>query len=192
LTNAGESERKTHIRTIRLSESLERSLEKEAADEGTTVNADINSILIRHFKWDKTAREFGVAELPKALLKSILEGCDDETLARIGREVGLPVLKEMAEFWTNDSSPSGMLDFQTERAKFDPNLQTKVTQEGGTYTITIRHDYGPKWSIITKSVLQDFVRQSFHVEPRMNQGTSVITARFKVSPRSLPTDSSSA
>ncbi|MGD0396126.1 MAG: hypothetical protein ABSB26_04360, partial [Nitrososphaerales archaeon] len=59
MSNAGKRERKTRLKTIRLSESLVRSLEKEAADEGISVNADINSILGRHFGWDKKAREFG-------------------------------------------------------------------------------------------------------------------------------------
>jgi len=178
--NAGKGERKTHNRTLRIPESLEHSLEKEAADEGTTVNADVNSILNRHFNWGKKLQDFGIAEIPKSLLKSILEGCDDETLTRIGREVGLPLWKEMAEFWNQDSSLDGILDFQTERAKFDPNLQTKVTREEGAYTITIHHDYGPKWSIMAKSALQELVKQSFHVDPKATAGESVVTARFKV------------
>jgi hypothetical protein len=91
----------------------------------------------------------------------------------------------MAEFWTQDSSPNGMLDFQMERTKFDPNLQTKVTREEGGYAITIRHDYGPKWSVIAKSALQELVKQSFHVEARMTLGESVVTAHFKVEPRYL-------
>lgn len=189
--NAGKDERRTHLRTLRFPESLERSLEKEATDEGTRVNADVNSILNRHFNWDKKLQEFGVAEIPKSLLKSILEGCDHETLARIGREVGLPLWKEMAEFWNQDSSLDGMLDFQAARARFDPNFQTKVTQEGGTYTITIRHEYGPKWSIMAKSALQELVKQSFHVDPKATAGESVVTARFKVLEETCPSDRTS-
>jgi hypothetical protein len=186
LPNPDKDERKTSLRTIRIPESLARSLRQEAADEGTTVNAYINSILSRNFNWDKKTREFGIAEIPKSLFKIILAECDDETLARIGREVGPPLWKEMAEFWTQDSSPDGILDFQTKRARFNPNFQTRLTREEGEYTLTMRHDFGPKWSIMIVAAVQEFVKQSFHVEPRISQGDSFVTARFKVNPLSLP------
>ena len=187
LSNAGKGERKTRLRTIRFSESLERSLEKEAADEGTTVNALVNSIARQHYEWGKKVSEFGFAEIPKSLFKAILEGVDDETLARIGREVVPPLWKEMAEFWTQDSSPDGILRFQTLRSKFNPANQTRITQEEGNYTIVLRHDFGSKWSIIVKNGVQETVKELFNVEPRVSQGDSMVTARFKVNPRNSPT-----
>jgi hypothetical protein len=173
-------ERKSRLRTIRLSESLERSLEKEAADEGTTVNADVNSILSQHFDWHKKAREFGIVEIPKSVFMSLTEGLDDETLARIGREVIPATWKEMAEFWFQDSSPDGIMKHLMMQAKFNPYNRTRITQEEGNYTIVLHHDFGSKWSIITKNAFQEFVKQSFHVVPRISVGESVVTARFKV------------
>jgi Rad3-related DNA helicase len=182
LSNDDKDKHKTHLRTFRLSESLERSLEKEAADEGTTVNADVNSILSQHFSWVKKAEEFGFYSIPIRLLRDILEKLDDEALAQLGREV-LPALwKEMAEFFSQDSSLDGMVRFQAMRSKFNPHNETRVMLDGDVYTIVWRHDFGPKWSIVVKSAAQEFVRKSFHVEPRMNIGESVVTARFKVKP----------
>jgi hypothetical protein len=77
-----------------------RALETEAADEGRTVNADVNSILSQHFDQHKKAREFGIAAIPKPLFKRMLEGLDDETFTRIGQEVVPSVWKEMAQFWS--------------------------------------------------------------------------------------------
>lgn len=186
MSNPSKDERKTILKTIRISESLARSLEKEADDEGTTVNADINSILNRHFTWNKKILEFGIAQIPKPLLKGILEGCDDDTLARIGREIGPAVWKEIAEFWIQDSSPDKILDMEASWSKVNPNFQTRVTREDGAYTITMRHDLGPKWSIITENALREFAKISFHVEPQISTGESVVTARFKVNPKNLP------
>lgn len=180
-------ERKTHLKTFRLPESLVLSLGKEAADEGTTVNANVNSIIREHFEWHKKAQEFGFASIHKTLLKSMLEGLDDETLTRIGREVMAPLWKEMAEYWSQDSSPDGTLNHLMARSKFNPHHQTRITREENTYTVILRHDFGPRWSILTKSALQELVRQSFHAEPRITVGESVVTARFKVNPRNLPT-----
>lgn len=159
-----------------------RSLEKDAAEEGTTVNADVNSILSGYFEWHKKAREFGIVSVPKSILLSLLEGVDDKTLARVGREVVPTTWKEQAEFWFQDSSPDAILKVLGIRAKFNPSNRTKTTQDEGTYTIVFRHDFGPRWSILAKAALQEFVRQSFHVEPRISQGESVVTAHFKVKP----------
>jgi hypothetical protein len=172
--------RRTHLTTFRFSESLAHSLQKEAADEGTTVNALANSIISDHFDWHKKAQYFGFSTVPRALLKKVLEGLDDETVARIGREIIPGLWKEMAEFWSQDSSPEGILNFQLIRSKFNPNNQTRVAQEGDTITVVLRHDFGPKWSLMAKSGLEEFVKQSFHVKPRISAGDSVITARFKV------------
>jgi hypothetical protein len=92
----------------------------------------------------------------------------------------------MAEFFFGDSSPKGILHLLTTRSRFNPKNQTRVTEEEGKYVIVMRHDLGPKWSIIAKNGLEELVRQSFHVEPRISAGESVITARFKVNPLNLP------
>ena len=175
--------RESVLKTVRLPESLARSLEREAAEDGTTVNADIISIISRHFDWHKKAREFGFVSIHKPLFTSLFEELDEKTLARIGREVMTASWKEMAEFWFQDSSPDGILNALSMKSKFEPMLRTRITKDEDTYTIVFHHDFGPKWSIVLKSALQEFVRKSFQVEPRITAGDSVITVRFKVNPR---------
>jgi hypothetical protein len=186
LPRAETNERKTVLKAFRFSEASARSLEKEAAAEGVSVSAVVNSIVNRYFDWDKKVREFGIAELPKSMLRSLLEGCDDETLARIGRE-SYAVRKEMAEFFFQDSSPKGILNLLATRSRFNAEHQTRITQEEDKYTIVMRHDLGPKWSIIVKNGIEELVKQSFHVEPHVTAGESVVTTRFRVNPRKLPT-----
>jgi hypothetical protein len=179
-------ERKSVLKTFRLSESLARSLEKQAADEGITGNALANSVISEYFEWTRKSREFGFLALPRPMLISLVEKLDEKELDRIGREVLAATWKEMAQFWFQDSSPDSILRVLIMRAKFDSKLSTKVMREDGTYTVVLRHDYGPKWSIIVAGALRESVKQSFHVEPRMTRGASVITAHFKVRPTNLP------
>ena len=179
-------ERKTRLRTFRFSESLNRSLRKEAADEGTSVNALANSILGEYFDWRKKAWEFGFISLHKPIVIRLIEESDDETLARMGREDMAPSWIEQAEFFLQDSSPSETLKAMSRKSKTNPGAVTRITQEGGAYTIVMRHDFGPKWSIVVESALQEFVRKMFGVEPRITAGESVVTARFKADPRKIP------
>lgn len=180
LSNADIAKRKTRLRTLRISESLERSLEKEADDGGTTVNALANRIFDEYFGWTKKAREFGFISLHKPIFMRLIEELDDKTLARIGREVVPASWKEQSEFFLQDSTPNKVLEAMSIRAKSNPGTLTRITQEKGAYTIVMIHDFGPKWSIVVKSALQEFVRKMFLVEPRMSQGESVVTARFRV------------
>ncbi|MGD0477751.1 MAG: hypothetical protein ABSB29_06270 [Nitrososphaerales archaeon] len=166
---------------------MARSIKKEAADEGTTVNADINSIISRHFNWHKKLREYGFVTVARSAFTNLVEGLDGETLARIGREVIPPLYEEMAELWFQDSAPEKILDAINTRFKFDPLMRAKITKEGNEYTVVFRHDLGPKWSILVESASREIVKRFFHTEPRISRGESVVTARFKVNPRNLPT-----
>jgi hypothetical protein len=163
-----------------------RSLEKEATDEGTTVNADINSILGQHFGWDKKAREFGFVWVHKPIFRRLVDIADEEELARLGREVIFATWKEMAEYWLQDSTPDGILNALSLRSKYGSSTRSMVAREGDEYTIVLHHEFGPKHSIALKSALRELAK-SFHATPRLSAGESVVTARFKVNPRNLPT-----
>jgi hypothetical protein len=180
LSNSSKDARKSTLKTVRIPESLARYLEEEAADQGVTVNGLVNSVLGKYSDWDKKANEFGFLSIHKSLFTSLVDEVDEETLARIGREVLLTIWKEMAEFFYQDSSPEKILDVLCIRPRpFPAGLGTTVTREDGKYVIISHHQLGPKWSIALKSALQELVRKSFHVEPQVSAGESVVTVRFK-------------
>jgi len=189
MPKASVSERKTVLKTIRLSESSARSLQKEAEDEGTTINHLINSIVSQHYEWDKKASESGFTSIHKSVLTALVEGLDDKTLARIGREVVPGWFGEMAEYWFQDSSPDRILDAISMRFKFNPLMRIEITKEGDNYTIILRHDLGPKWSILAEAAARELARKYFHVEPQTSRGESVVMGRFKANPAAALTSS---
>jgi hypothetical protein len=182
--------RKTVLRTVRISESSAHSLENEAVDESTTVNALINSIIRRHFEWDKKAEETGFTSIHRSVLKAIIEELDDEALLRIGRDVVPGWFKDMAEYWFQDSSPDRILDTINLRFKFNPLMRVRITREGDKYTVVLRHDLGPKWSILAEGAARELTRKYFHVEAQISRGESVVTGRFKTNPADKPRTSS--
>jgi hypothetical protein len=188
MLKAGTDERKTVLKTIRISDSLASSLQQEAADEGTTVNADINSILNRHFTWDKKVKEFGFVTIPKLTFMSVIDGLDDETLARIGRQVVPAMFEEMAQLWFQESTPEKILEAISTRFKFDALIRVSISKEEDLYTVVLRHDLGPKWSILSESAARELVKRFLHAEPQVSRGESVVTVRFKLKPRISPSD----
>jgi hypothetical protein len=184
VSNAGKGERKTRLKTIRLPESYALSLKKEAAEKGTTVNALINSIIGLYINWQREADEFGFISVHKKYYETLIEEADEETLVRLGREVVLNTWKEMAEFRFQDSTPDKMLELLTMKWRLDKPPELTVTRDEDAYTIVFRNDNGPKYGIVAESAFREFVRQSFHVEPRISRGESIVTVRFKANPRS--------
>jgi len=178
--------RKTVVKTLRFPESLAHTLEKEAVEAGINFNAMANSIISEHFDWDKKVKEFGFISFPRPIFLKVLEELDNEALARIGRDYLAATWREMAEFWFGVSSPERILDVLKLRSRLNPGrLRTRIVHEEGKYTIVLRHDFGEKWSIVEKSALQEFVRKSFLVEPKVTIGESVVTVRFTINPRNL-------
>ncbi len=187
LSNPNKDEHKTRVKTIRISEALLSSLRKDAADEGTTVNSLINTVLNEYYGWGKMAREFGLVAINRPIITRLVEEANDETLVRLGQQEILSTWKEMAEYWLHDSTPDKMLEVLRLRAKLDRQTESMTTQDGDTYTIVFRNDYGPRFSIAAESALREFVKQSFHVEPQISRGNTVVTAHFKVNPRKSST-----
>lgn len=186
MSSADKNERKTRLKTIRIPESLASSLQNDAAEEGTTVNAIINTILTHHYGWGKKARELGHVAINKPIFMRLIEEASEETLVKLGRQELLSTWREMAEYWLQDSAPEKMLELLRLRSKLDHQTEARTTQDKDAYTIVFRNDFGPRFSIAAESALREFVKQSFHVEPQISRGDMVVTARFKVNPKKAP------
>lgn len=186
MSNSSKDKRKSVLRTVRLPESSALSLKKEAADKGTTFNALVNSILGQYISWQRGAEEFGFISVHKKYYEKLIEEADEEALTRLGREVVFPTWKEMTEFWFHDFTPDKMLELLTLKWRLSSPSESTVTRDMDTYTIVFRNNNGPKYGIVAESAFREFVKQSFHVEPRITRGDTVVTVRFTVRPRNSP------
>jgi len=172
--------RKTTLRTFRFSEELTHALEAEAEEQGMTLNAFVSSILTKHIEWDAKAAKFGYIPTYKPIFLSLLQAPDDESLSRLGRTVLPAMWKEMASFWFRDSSVDRILDLLSMRSRYLPFIQSEVKREGRKCTIVTHHDLGPKWSIVLRGAFDELVRTSFHSQPTISAGDTVVTVEFQV------------
>lgn len=171
-------QRKTTLRTFRFSEELAHSLEAEADEQGATLNALVSSILTKHVEWDAKAMKFGFIPIYKPIFMCLLQASDDRTLTQLGSAVLPAAWKEMASFLFLDSSEVKILDLLSQRGRYLPFVQTEVKREGRKCTIVSHHDLGPKWSIVLHSAFDEFVRKSFHTQPTISVGDTVVTVEF--------------
>jgi hypothetical protein len=80
--------RKTGLRTIRLSKGLDELLQKDANSKRITVGALISTILTKYSQWDRYTEKFEMITLRQETIKAILEATQDEALIRKAREIG--------------------------------------------------------------------------------------------------------
>ena len=173
-------QRKTTLRTFRFSEELTRALEAEAEEQGMTLNALVSSVLVKHIEWDAKAAKFGYIPNYKPIFMWLLQASDEESLNRLGRTVLPTMWREMASFWFKDSSENKILELLSMRSRHLPFVQSEVKREGRKCTIVTHHDLGPRWSIVLHSAFDELVTASFHKQPTISVGETVVTVEFPV------------
>jgi hypothetical protein len=91
--------KKTVLRTIRLSKGLDELLQKDAKSKRITVGAMISAILTKYSQWDRYTEKFDMITLRQETIRAILEATEDDALIRKAREIGAKIPKEFLMFW---------------------------------------------------------------------------------------------
>jgi hypothetical protein len=87
-------EKKTLLRTIRITPELEGLLQRDAKLKRISVNALISSIMTKYAEWDRFRERFeGIVITPRGF-SAILESVDDEKVERLARELGSALSRE--------------------------------------------------------------------------------------------------
>ena len=92
-------DKKTVLRTIRLSKGLDELLQRDANSKRITVGALISAILTKYSQWDRYTEKFDMITFRHETLRAILETTEDEALIRKGREIGTKIPREFLMFW---------------------------------------------------------------------------------------------
>jgi hypothetical protein len=102
--------KKTVLRTIRLSKELDDLLQKDADSKRISVGTLLAIILTRYSQWDRYAEKFDMITLRQETIKAILETTEDEALIRKARELGAKVPKEFLMFWFKKQTLNHIFD----------------------------------------------------------------------------------
>jgi hypothetical protein len=102
--------KKTVLRTIRLSKELDELLQKHADSKRISVGALLFTILTRYSQWDRYTEKFDMITLRQETIKAILETTEDEALIRKAREIGAKVPKEFLMFWFKKQTLNHIFD----------------------------------------------------------------------------------
>lgn len=161
-----DSERST-VKTIRLSKTLERSLEREAKSRKTSLNSFVTSILARYDEWDRLAQKFGMMTVPADEVVDILDGLTDAQIEKIARKCGQSIPKAIMDFWFSKITAETFLKYLSLRMNYQRLVNHEViTDAEGQFVLTARHEHGRKWSIWSCNYIAEAIKSNFGIEAK--------------------------
>lgn len=172
-------QKKTVLRTLRISKELDDILEKDAKAHRTSVNGLISSIMVKYTEWDRYAERFGQVSLALPLFRALLDLADENALATLAEQHGVEGTKEIISFWFKKINLETLLRLIFIESEYANLLEAEIENEGRDYTISIHHEYGKKWSTYLERYLDIMIRTYLKVIPQLETTENIVTLRFQ-------------
>lgn len=183
MTQESEEEtQKSVLITLRIPESLARSLKNWSRESGISKNALANQILRQYFEWQLPATEAGFSSIHRDLLRAMVANMDSEDLARIGKEDFPNWIEQLAVSWYHSVDSDAILKTLVRRFEGNQLVRLRLNREGDRCQIVVKHDFGTNWSRMTEASLREVVTKYLHTEPLSQVGKSIVTVTFKAKP----------
>lgn len=171
--------RKSVLRVSRISEDMDRLLQKDAENKRTSVNALINSIFTKYAEWDRFAERFGYVSIGKELLASILLATDEEKLMTIGEELGGQLTRQFVMFWFKRLNLETFLAYVSMVCRYGGIAKYEMEMEGRDYTITTIHELGLPWSRFLKHFIDQGLKTNLGITAQFDLSKNSVITRFR-------------
>jgi uncharacterized protein YxeA len=173
-------QKKTVLRTVRISEELDEILEKDAKVHRTSVNALISSIMTKYSEWDRFTEKFAHISIPTTLFRALLDLTDENALATLAERVGVELTNQITVFWFKKTNLETLLHFMSNSSEYGKVGEAEIENKGRDYTISVYHEYGKKWSTYLEHYLDKTIRTYLKVIPQFETTENTVTLRFQV------------
>jgi hypothetical protein len=169
---------KTVLRSLRLSKSLDESMQHEALNRSVSVNSFAASILDKYFEWEILSEKFRFISLPNEMLASLVEALDDEKLVQLGKAAGSVIPREVMLFWFKTVDLETFISYLSFHSKYLRTADYKIVRDGENVIVTAHHQLSDKWSVWLKSYLIEAVRVNLGVVPKAQVSTKTVRVEF--------------
>ena len=177
--NLSDTQKKTVLRTVRISKELDAILEKDAKFQRISVNALISSIMAKYAEWDRYTEKFGHISIPTTLFRAFLDLTDENALATLAERFGVELTKQITSFWFKKINLQTLLQFTSIACQYAKVGEVEIQNEERDYIITIYHEYGKKWSTFLEHYIDKAMRTHAKVIPQFESTDNTVTYRFQ-------------
>ncbi|HYB04169.1 MAG TPA: hypothetical protein VED17_06895 [Nitrososphaerales archaeon] len=165
----------TQTKSFRLDADVLESLEIESARRGTSVNSLTNQILRKWVNFDRFLQDFGTLTLSVHDFIRIINTLDDDTLKALACESGKRFPKDLILFTGQKNDLKTCVKFvETIICDYMRWANYHSTSGESEVVITLRHNYGSKWSLALESMLTSMFETNASVLPRFTVTDSMV------------------
>jgi hypothetical protein len=177
----------TQTKSFRLDADVLESLEIESARRGTSVNSLTNQILRKWVNFDRFLQDFGTLTLSVHDFIRVINSLDDETLRVLASESGKRFPKDLILFTGQKNDLKTCLKFvETVICDYMRWANYHSTLAENELVITLRHNYGNKWSTALESMLTSMFETNASVLPRFTITDSMVLMTIERPAESKP------
>jgi hypothetical protein len=173
-------QKKTVLRTVRISEELDRILQKDAKINRTSVNGLISSIMEKYAAWDRYTEKFRYISIPTTIFRGLLDLADENALATTAERLGVELPGEVTSFWFKKFNVETYLEYISNSSEYGNTLEAEIESGAGNYTISMHHEFGKKWSTALKHYHDKAIRTYLKAIPQFETTENTVTIRFQV------------
>lgn len=165
----------TQTKSFRLDADILEALDIESARRGTSVNNLTNQILRKWVNFDRYVQDFGYIMVSVHDFLRGLNSMDESSIKLLSTETGKRFPKDLILF-------TGQKNDLKTCIRFVENILCDYMKWGAyhtsstdsEYVITIRHNYGSKWSLALQIVLQAMFEANTNARPKFTVTDSTV------------------
>jgi hypothetical protein len=174
--------KKTLLRTIRITPVLDEILQNDAQAKRISVNALITSIITKYAEWDRYTERFGYLSISKDLFNSVMRATNDEKLVEEARQMGTRLPKEIILFFFKELNIDTFLAYMKLTCKYGRIGEYEVYTSGKNCIVTIHHDLGSKWSTYLQHFVGETMKKQLGIAPQFEVIQNSLITKFASSP----------
>ena len=165
----------TQTKSFRLDADILDALDMESARRGTSVNNLTNQILRKWVNFDRYVQDFGYIMFSVHDFLRGMNSFEDSQIRDLAIESGKRFPKDLILFTGQKNDLKTCIKFV--ESIFCDYMKWATYHNSSTeseYVITLRHNYGSKWSIALESVLQSMFDTNAGLKPRFTMTDSTV------------------
>jgi hypothetical protein len=173
------SNKKTVLRSIRLSSDHDKVLEVEAEKRGASVNSLLTSIITKYVEWDRFAERFGFVSTTRQGFKSIFDLFTDDALVLHGKVMGSSNAPDITRYWFGKLNLGTFYLFLDLFSKYSGLFHFERQSSGRIHSINFHHELGPRYNVVLVNYVDQAIRNIVGVIPKFESGNNSFNATFE-------------
>ena len=173
-----QDKRKTSTFTLRIDDSIIKSLQKESELYNISLNTLINKILTRYIEWDSYAPKVGMIPMTKPIIASLFNMMNNEEISGLVSNIGKNVVQDIAYFMKMKTDPDSFLTWFETRMKRS-FVEFNHLDENDRHTYVLKHDLGYNWSLYHKKILEKIFNEIFNKPINISISDFMLTIQFE-------------